>query len=163
MAKHPARAAAAIVACGLAMSAQAGEKTQFSSIVFGKQISETRLQLDGSNEYGTFAAEEVVVGTDLPDVHPLQNLTGKCTGVGERVEGKGKVGGHCVLANPDGGKVALSFVVDPALSPEWEGTFELTGLDGTARGWRASCKWGKTVQLPPDRYVQRWSCSAEKR
>lgn len=163
MAKHPARAVAAVLACGCALSAQAGEREQFSSIVFGRQVNETRLQLDGTNEYGTFAADEVVIAVDLPDSHPLQNLSGKCAGVGERVEGKGKVGGHCTFTNPGGGKVAVSFVVDPALKPDWEGSFQLLGLEGSAAGWKASCKWGRTVDFPPDRYVQRWSCSAEKR
>ena len=153
---------AGLLACSMVVSARAGESEQFSSIVFGTQTHETRLQLDGPNVYGTFATDEVVVSTDLPDSHPLQNLSGKCTGVGERVEGKEKVGGHCALSNAGGGKLALNFVVDSRLKPEWEGSFEMTGIEGNAVGWKASCKWGKTKEFSGDRYVQRWSCSAQK-
>jgi hypothetical protein len=162
MAKNSVCAVAGVVACGLAFSAQAGEKQQFSSIVFGKQINETKLQLEGANAYGTFATDEVVISIDLPESHPLQNLSGKCTGVGEKLDGKGKMGGHCVYSNPNGGKFALSFVADPHLKPEWGGSFEMSGIEGNAVGWKASCKWGKTVDFSGERYVQRWLCAAEK-
>jgi hypothetical protein len=162
MTKNSVCAAAGLLACGLAISAQAGEKQQFSSIVFGNQINETKLQLERANAYETFAADEVVVSIDLPESHPLQNLSGKCAGVGEKVDGNGKMGGHCAYSNPKGGKFALSFVVDAGLKPEWDGSFEMTGIEGNAVGWKASCKWGKTVGFSGERYVQRWSCAAEK-
>jgi len=162
MAKNSVCAVAGALAWGLAISAQAGEKLQFSSIVFGRQINETKLQLEGANTYGTFAVEEVVVSIDLPESHALQNLSGKCAGVGEKVDGNSKVGGHCAYSNPNGGKFALSFVADPSVKPEWDGSFEMTGIEGNAAGWKVSCKWGKTVSFPGERYVQRWACTAEK-
>src|SRR5437879_13735174 len=58
MAKNSVCAVAGVLACGLVFSAQAGEKQQFSSIVFGKQINETKLQLEGTNAYETFARSE---------------------------------------------------------------------------------------------------------
>ena len=162
MAKNSVCAVAGVLACGLAISAQAGEKQQFSSIVFGKAINETKLQLEGANTYGTFAVDEVVVSIDLPESHPLQNLSGKCAGVVEKVGGNSKVGGHCAYSNPNGGKFGLSFVVDPSLKPGWDGSFEMTGIEGNSAGWKASCKWGKTVNFSGERYVQRWACAAEK-
>jgi hypothetical protein len=163
MARNSVSVAAAVVACGLVASAQAGEKLQFSSIVFGKAINETKLDLERTHLYETFASDEVVVSVELPDAHPLQNLSGKCAGVGERVEGKGRMGGHCAYTNSSGGKFALSFVTDPSLKPDWDGSFEMTGIEGNAAGWKASCKWGKLVEFSGERYVQRWSCAAEKR
>ena len=162
MAKNPVLTVTAVLACGFALCARAGERQQFSSIVFGTQTHQTRLQLDGTDVYGTFATDEVVISSDLPDSHPLQNLSGKCAGVGEKVEGRSRIGGHCALSNANGGKFALRFVVDPALKPDWDGSFEMTGTEGNAAGWKASCKWGKTVEFPGESYVQRWSCSAEK-
>jgi len=148
--------------CCLTPAGQAGEKQSFAGIAFGKQINETKLQLDGKNGYRTFATDEVVVSEDLPESHPLQNLSGKCTGVGEMLDGKGTMGGHCAYSNPNGGKAVLHFVSDPQLAPGWDGTFEMLGIEGNAVGWRANCKFGKTVGFPGDRYVQRWSCIAEK-
>jgi len=150
------------VACGAAFSAQAGEKLQFSSIAFGTSATETRLELEGSHAYGTFSSDELVVSVDMPNSHPLQNLSGKCTGVAEKAGDSLKVSGHCVYSNPGGGKFALTFVVDPSLKPDWAGTFEMTGIDGNATGWKASCKWSPNVDFPGQRYVSRWSCSAEK-
>ncbi len=151
-----------LLACGLGGPAQAGEKQAFSSIAFGKQVNETRLQLEGKNGYETFATDEVIVSVELPETSPLQNLSGKCTGVGERLDGKETMGGYCTYSNPAGGKFVLHFVVDPRLAPEWDGTFEMSGTEGNAAGWKASCKFGRTVGFPPERYVQRWSCVAEK-
>ena len=90
MAKNSVCAVAGVLACGLVFSAQAGEKQQFSSIVFGKQINETKLQLEGTNAYETLATDEVVISIDLPESHPLQNLSGKCAGIGEKFDGKAR-------------------------------------------------------------------------
>ena len=150
------------VACGAASSTQAGEKLQFSSIAFGTSATETKMQLDGSNTYGIFLSDELVVSLNMPDSHPLQNLSGKCGGVSEKTGGGVKAGGHCVYSNLAGGKFSLNFVVDPSLKPDWAGTFEMTGIDGNATGWKVSCKWSPTVDFPDQRYVSRWSCSAEK-
>jgi hypothetical protein len=162
MNRRSVRAAVLTLTCGAALSAQAGEKLQFSSIAFGTSATETRLQLGGSNAYGTFSSDELVVSADLPDSHPLQNLSGRCTGVAEKTGDSLKVNGHCVYSNPGGGKFALTFVVDPSVKPDWAGTFEMTGIDGNATGWKASCKWSPNVDFPGERYVSRWSCSAEK-
>lgn len=150
------------IACGLTCSVAAGEKLQFSSIVFGSSATETRLQLEGSDAYGTFTSDELVVSVNLPDSHPLQNLSGKCAGAVERIGGTRKITGHCTYGNPTGGKFVLSFVVDPSMGPEWAGTFEMSGTEGNASGWKASCKWSPNVDFPGQRYVSRWSCSAEK-
>jgi hypothetical protein len=156
------RVAAGAIACGLACSAVAGEKLQFSSIVFGTSATETRLQLEGSDVYGTFTSDELVVSVNLPDSHPLQNLAGKCTGAIEKIGGTRKASGYCTYGNPTGGKFALSFVVDSSLGPEWAGTFEMKVIEGNASGWKASCKWSPNMDFPGQRYLSRWSCSAEK-
>jgi hypothetical protein len=162
MGKKRESALAAAIACGLTCPLQAGEKLQFSSIVFGTSATETRLELGGSNVYAVFSSDELVISVDIPNSHPLQNLSGKCTGVADKVGGNLKAGGYCTYSNPTGGKFVLNYVVDPSLKPEWAGTFEMTGIEGNATGWKARCKWKPPVDYPGQRYVSRWSCSAEK-
>lgn len=162
MCKKSQCALAASIACGLTCPAYAAEKLQFSSMVFGTSQTETRLQLGGSDSYATFSSDELVISVDIPDSHPLQNLSGKCLGVAEKVGGSLKAGGHCTYSNPAGGEFALSYVVDPSLKPDWAGTFEMTGIKGNATGWKANCRWRAPAKYPGQRYLTRWSCSAEK-
>ena len=67
MAKNSVCAVAGVLACGLVFFAQAGEKQQFSSIVFGKQINGVLpARMLDAGIGGSARAPSPTIGSDLP-------------------------------------------------------------------------------------------------
>jgi len=78
-----------MLACTASLSANAGERAQISSTVFG--IGNVQpLDLGAKSHFVTVATEEIVITAGLDDLHPLQNISGQCGGSFESKEGIAK-------------------------------------------------------------------------
>jgi hypothetical protein len=148
-----------LVCVSAAMNAQAADRQQVAGTVFGTDKSQS-LEVGKQHNFVAIVSSETIVFDALGDDHPLQNLSGTCSGSVETKDGVSKGGGYCIYKNLKGGKWLLTWDVDAGKGDQ--GSYRLSGTEGNALGWKGAGTWGQSRDFGEQHYVQRWVGWVEK-
>lgn len=149
--------AAAITTIGLAGNAAAAERLKIKGSYGGLDKSQV-LELGKGHVLISVANEGMGYVIEPPyDNTPMQHAAGPCGGSMEIRDGKAAGGGYCLRTNPDGGKWLLRWEVSPDMSKGVVGKWEITGIEGSAAGWKGGGTFGPITNTTAGRYVNHFS------